>query len=361
MRAPNLHAAPAPPLGPRLAACAAVLFLTAACDGAPDRAADRTAEATGQWEVLAPVPEARTEVSVSADGERVYLAGGFLAPPEGHPQDERPPVSRALLAYDPDADAWEEVGETPVGTHHAGLLRVGERLYLVGGYRDNSFEPRSGEVWIFDPTAREWTEGSPMPTPRGGLAYAVLDGKIHTVGGTVSDSDALDPELHSVSDEDASVGTHEVYDPETDTWERLAPMPTPRNHHAAGALDGRIYVTAGREGDDATMTVTEVYDPAADSWSEAEPLPTGRSGVASTVMDGKFYVFGGETFGSGGSRTFDDAERFDPAAGTWEKLPPMPTARHGFGAAPLGGAIYVVSGGPDAGFHFGTANERLVP
>lgn len=43
---------------------------------------------------------------------------------------------------------------------------------------------------------------------------------------------------------------------------------------------------------------------------------------------------------------------------------PVPEAtvnRHGFGAAPLGGAIYVVSGGPDAGFHFGTANERLVP
>lgn len=199
-----------------------------------------------------------------------------------------------------------------------------------------------------------------MPTPRGALAYAVLEGRIHTIGGTVADPSGLDAAEHSPSDADASVGTHEAYDPRTDTWERLAPMPTPRNHHVAGATNGRIYVTAGREGGEARMTVTEVYDAATDSWSEAAPLPTGRSGVAGAVLDGRLYVFGGEAFG-GGSRTFDDAERYDPRADRWERLPPMPTARHGLGAASLGGAIYVVSGGPQAGFSFGSANERLVP
>lgn len=326
----------------------------------PRRSASATA-ASPAWEVLASAPEARTEVSVSTDGERVYLVGGFLAPPGDRPEGRRPPISRTLLTYDPAADSWSEAGEVPVATHHAGLLPVGDRLYLVGGYRGTSFEPRSGEVWIYDPATGEWTEGSPMPTPRGGLAYAVLDGKIHTIGGTVANPDALDPDVHAVSEEDASVGTHEVYDPETNSWERLAPMPTPRNHHAAGAVSGRVYVTAGREGENTRMTVTEVYDPATDSWSRAEPLPTGRSGVASAVQDGRFYVFGGETFGSGDARTFDAAERYDPSTASWEQLPPMPTPRHGVGAAVLAGAIYVVSGGPEPGFHFGDANERLAP
>lgn len=346
---------------PRILLAAFSLPVLAGC---PSSTGEEAADATrieASWEALAPAPDARTEVSVETDGERVYLLGGFLAPPPDHPEGERPPPAMALLAYDPAADAWAERGEIPVGTNHAGLVRVGDRLYLVGGYRDNTFQPRSGEVWIYDPAAGQWSRGSPMPTPRGALAYAVLDGRIHTIGGTVADPGSLDPALHSPSDEDASVGTHEVYDPATDTWERLAPMPTPRNHHVAGAVDGRIYVTAGREGGETRMTVTEVYDPATDAWSRAAPLPTGRSGVAGAVLEGRLYVFGGETFGSGGARTFDEAERYDPRADAWERLPPMPTARHGVGAAVLGGAIYVVSGGPRPGFAFGSANERVVP
>ncbi|MFQ5350211.1 MAG: hypothetical protein ACE5EG_07205, partial [Thermoanaerobaculia bacterium] len=40
-----------------------------------------------------------------------------------------------------------------------------------------------------------------------------------------------------------------VYDPQADEWTSLAPLPTGRNHLAAGALDGRILAAAGRIGD----------------------------------------------------------------------------------------------------------------
>ncbi len=346
----------------RCAALVSVALLAAACGTAeaptPEAGDDPRAEA--RWEVLAPVPEARTEVAVTTDGERIYVLGGFLPPPEDLPEGERPPVSRTLLAYHPGEDRWSEEGEVPIGTHHAGFVAVDGRLYLVGGYRDNTFEPH-GDVWIYDPATGEWEEGRPMPTPRGALAYTVHEGRIHTIGGTAAESEDRDPEEHSPSRVDRSVGTHEAYDPATDSWERLAPMPTPRNHHVAGTVEGRIYVTAGREGRNFTMTTTEAYDPATDSWAEAPALPTGRSGVAGAVLDGRFYVFGGETFGPDGGRTFEEAERFHIAAGAWEALPPMPTARHGVGAAVVNGAIYVVSGGPRPGFHYGTANERLVP
>ena len=38
----------------------------------------------------------------------------------------------------------------------------------------------------------------------------------------------------------------------------------------------------------------------------------------------------------------------------------MPTARHGLGAASLGEAIYVLSGGPKPGLTLGVANERVL-
>ena len=75
------------------------------------------------------------------------------------------------------------------------------------------------------------------------------------------------------------------------------------------------------------------------------------------ALDGRVYVFGGETR----RRTFAEAERYDPAAERWEALPPMPTARHGLGAAAVDGAIYAVAGGPEPGFAFSGANERLLP
>ncbi|TVR57459.1 MAG: galactose oxidase [Gemmatimonadales bacterium] len=316
-------------------------------------------EAVPGWTTLAPLPEARTEVSVTSDGERIYLAGGFV-PPDNGGAEERPPVGEDLWVYDPLLNQWWSLGAIPAGTHHAGFVHVDGRLYLVGGYRDNTFDPVD-QVWIYDIDAGAWSEGTPMPTPRGGLAYAVLDGRIHTVGGTVADKGALESEAHNTDSPDASVGTHEVYDPALDRWERLAPMPTARNHHAAEVAGGRLYVTSGRAGNDFTMTVTEAYDPATDRWEEVAPLPTGRSGVAAAEWDGWIYVFGGETFDPDMARTFDDTERYDPREDRWEVLDPMPTARHGLGAGVVDGMIYVISGGPQPGFSFGTSNERYVP
>ncbi|TVP74688.1 MAG: hypothetical protein EA352_10190 [Gemmatimonadales bacterium] len=354
-----------------------VLFVVAACEPPEEQeevpvagvnGADNGAEMAGTegeaahadaptWTPVADVPEARTEVSVTQLDDQVWMLGGFL-PPEG---DEDPPAATTLWMYDPATDSWEDRGEIPGGTHHAALVAVDGRLVLLGGYRDNTFEP-VGRTALFDPETNSWTEGAPMPTPRGALAYAVLDGRVHTIGGTVADADGLEHDHHNTDAPDASVGTHEVYDPATDSWEQLPPMPTARNHHTAETTDdGRIVVTAGRAGRDFTMTATEIWDPVTGEWSRGADLPTGRSGVAAASLGGWIYVFGGETFDPGEARTFDEAERYDPVEDRWEELPPMPSARHGLGAAVVDGHIYVVSGGPGPGFTYGTANERLTP
>jgi hypothetical protein len=72
------------------------------------------------------------------------------------------------------------------------------------------------------------------------------------------------------------------------------------------------------------------------------------------------YVFGGEMF-SPQHRTFSEAERYDAKTRRWDAMPPMPTARHGLGAAVLGGSIHVVSGGPQPGASFSGAHEVLTP
>ncbi|MCC5863792.1 MAG: hypothetical protein JJU31_01605 [Wenzhouxiangella sp.] len=309
-----------------------------------------------QWHSSAPVPEARTEGTATTDGRLVYFLGGFI---DGE-RDERgrPPVGESMYAYDPATDSWTDLGPIPEGVHHTGLVYHNGRLFQIGGYERNTFDP-TGAVRIFDIASGQWSEGEPMPTPRGSIAIALVDGLIHTIGGTVMHKDHVHEHDNPAAGDDRSVGTHEVYDPATDSWSRRAPMPTARNHHGAAVVDGRIHVLAGRVGREFEMTTHEIYDPASDSWSEGPPLPTGRSGVATVERQGRIYVFGGETF-TAPARTFDEAEAFDPATGEWEQLPPVPTARHGLGAAVIDDVIHVVSGGPNPGYSYSTANERLV-
>jgi N-acetylneuraminic acid mutarotase len=330
-----------------------------------DRAAaapEAKAAVSAQWVRRAPLPERRFEVNATTDGRYLYLAGGF-GPPAGGQIRTAP---RTLWRYDPQADRWSRLTEIPQGVNHAPFQYHDGRLYILGGFREHNFEP-VGHVRIYDLATGRWSEGAPMPTPRGATGWTVLNARIHVIGGQTTGPDAVrgQPGARITGDIGSvnvhTVNVHEAYDPATDSWTRLAPMPTPRNHLGAAALDGRIHAVLGRSGDNFIMTTHEVYDPATDSWSAGPSVPTGRSGVAVLAHGGRVYAFGGEVppIGSATERTFDDAERFDPRANRWERLPPMPTARHGLGAAAVDGSIYLVSGGPTAGISSSDVNERL--
>ena len=58
------------------------------------------------------------------------------------------------------------------------------------------------------------------------------------------------------------------------------------------ALGGYIYAIGGIDHQDPFRTV-ERYDPSTDRWVDVAPLPTARSGAGVGVMDGFIYVCGG--------------------------------------------------------------------
>jgi N-acetylneuraminic acid mutarotase len=346
---------------------AATLVLVAGCtrgDAGPvliaassDEAPAATTAAAPTWSTAAPLPERRTEVSATSDGSRLFLIGGFGPPTTA---GQRASAPRTMWIYDPETDSWTDGGQIPEGVHHAGFVHVDGRLFIVGGFRETGFAPTPA-VRIFDLASGTWSEGAPMPTPRGAMAVLVLNGRIHAIGGNVAGRDALHQHHAGAAiTEDNSVAVHEVYDPRVNRWETLPPMRTPRNHHAGVAVNGRIHVLAGRAEGDFELTDHEIFDSSSGTWIAGPPLPTGRSGVAIVERQGWLYVFGGETFNEP-RRTFDDAERFEPRSGTWERLPPMPSARHGLAAAVLGENIHVLSGGPEPAFTYGDMHEVLSP
>ena len=136
----------------------------------------------------------------------------------------------------------------------------------------------------------------------------------------------------------------EVFDPQTNSWSSIAPIPTPRAYAAGTAgLDGRIYVIGGSGSNVTRLATVEVYNPVNDSWATAAPLPAARFLLAAaTGLNGKIYAFGG--FGKSGALT-GDVYCYDPSTNAWTTVAPLPTPRSGLAAATGNdGTIYAIGG-----------------
>jgi N-acetylneuraminic acid mutarotase len=111
---------------------------------------------------------------------------------------------------------------------------------------------------------------------------------------------------------------------------------------AAAVIDGKIHVVGGRFASPVERTdMHDIYDPNTDTWKSASPFPTPRSGLAGTFYKGLFLVLGGEL---PPDYTFPNNEAFDPKANTWQTLAPMPEGRHGTMDATLGDHVYLAGG-----------------
>jgi N-acetylneuraminic acid mutarotase len=71
-------------------------------------------------------------------------------------------------------------------------------------------------------------------------------------------------------------------------------MPTSRSELPAAALDGRIYA-AGGIAQWGTTAAFKAYDPATDRWEELTPLPEAVHQLAAVATDDRIYVTGGYT------------------------------------------------------------------
>ena|GEM_PF-476685 len=169
-----------------------------------------------------------------------------------------------------------------------------------------------------------WSDMTGMGFSRESAAAAVLDGKLHIIGGQSG----------------GAVNYHEVYDPQTNGWSNRANLTYARYSTVAGAIDGKIYLAAGYTNILGVRDYNELYDPQANSWAARASLPEGVAYPASAVIGRKLYVLGGYN----GTVRVKSNQEYDPAANSWVTKAMLGTARTGAGASALNGKIYVVGG-----------------
>ena len=198
---------------------------------------------------------------------------------------------------------------------------------------------------VSNTSAEKWHVISELPTQRKGFATAVVEGKIYLIGGTPFQNRRGPYGLSTV----------EVYDPKTNSWERVADMPTPRTSAEAVVINGTIYVCGGYNGIDNRavnlkfLDIVEAYDPQKDTWTRKQGMSVARIGFGMGVVAGKIYSIGGslhilEKEPEAPGR-IDLVEAYDPATDTWVKRADMPTKRDGFGVGVVNNRIYVIGGG----------------
>jgi N-acetylneuraminic acid mutarotase len=302
------------------------------------------------WSKAAPLPEPEEELyGVTANG-KMYVMGGFG--PGGDPVG-------MLWEYDSAGDKWTKKKSMPLRAHHAALAEYRGKIYVFGGYKlyPDPSQPGFGgwepidNTWEYDPANDGWKALAPMPGKRGSPVAVEVAGKIYVIGGAIPEPGTKEVAVFP-NKAARSVSTNEAYNPQTNKWETRSPMPTPRNHTHAGAVNGKIYVIGGRITSPfitvaSNLDVVEEYDPVSNTWGGSgarAPMPTARSGGGWTTYNGKIYVAGGEIQTRQMLAAFRALEAYDPAINTWEILPSVPLPRHGVATAVLGNKIHFVSG-----------------
>jgi N-acetylneuraminic acid mutarotase len=258
--------------------------------------------ATDHWTKKKTMALPSHHVAFTTYHDKIYAFGGFVLPESGPPAWV--PIDNAW-EYDPVADTWKALAPMPTKRGAALAAVVGDLIYVIGGAttiagsKETAVHPARpqmsvGTVEEYDPLKNTWRERSPMPTPRNHAAIGVVNGKIYVIGGRVGAAF-----IGLASD----IAVVEEYDPSTDQWGApRARMPTARSAIGAGVYDGRIYVAGGEYQDPrmmATFRAVEAYDPATNTWSEMPPMPVSRHGLAVGVIGNRLHVVSGDVQSAG--------------------------------------------------------------
>ncbi|XP_064148334.1 kelch-like protein 33 [Loxodonta africana] len=254
----------------------------------------------GQLPTL-PAPGRFRHGATSMSGSELYVCGG---------QDfySHSSTLASTLRWDPSQEDWEEKAPLCQARSLFPLVALDGQLYALGG-RNNGIALNSVET--YNPELNVWRPAPALPASCFAHAAAVLEGRLYVSGGCGETGRFLASLLH--------------YDPKLENpGTFLNPMGVPRAGHVMAALGGRLYV-AGGLGETGDLLSLEAYEPRTDSWTHLVPLPSPHVGAAGAVLQGELLVLGGYSH-----RTYAVSHlihAYSPGLGRWLCLGALPRPR----------------------------------
>ncbi|MFK7846155.1 MAG: Kelch repeat-containing protein [Rhodothermales bacterium] len=251
---------------------------------------------------------------------QVLISGGWRS---------RRPTSSAEV-YHIDSGVFEKVHAMQAArTGHTATALADGRILIIGG--DNGKETLAS-VEIFDPVTHTFTPAASLNAPRAGhVAIRLQDGRVLAIGG------------HDYHNK-LVLDTAEIYDPASGRFEPAGNLTMVRHKHGAALLpDGRVLVVGGSNERDfrGRYNHTEIYNPDTDTFERAAQMKSPRFKLPNAIvqlLNGEILVAGGDEW----------AEVYNPKTNAFRQIKGSMGSKRSFSAATLlqdGRAL--ISGGYD--------------
>ncbi|KAK8737119.1 hypothetical protein OTU49_004805 [Cherax quadricarinatus] len=115
---------------------------------------------TGVWEPRAPLLTPRADHYCVTYDNCLYICGGWY---EDDATNTRVLVD-TIDCYNPNTDSWVVVSRVPTPRYHAGIVVMGSRLYVIGGFHsDATFDRATGVIECYDLETGVWSVENAYP------------------------------------------------------------------------------------------------------------------------------------------------------------------------------------------------------
>ena len=186
------------------------------------------------WQDLPKGPALQGLAMVAYQG-KLYRIGGMQPRNKAYEQSDNQSLA-SCACYDPASRSWEELPELPEGRSSHDAVMLGDKLYVVGGWKINGSDGkpewhRTALVLDLSKKPLKW-ESIKQPFQRRALTAACVDGKVYVIGGLTAKAGT-------------TLGVN-IYDPANDAWSAGPNIPGPKSNGFSPAtcvVGGRLYVS----------------------------------------------------------------------------------------------------------------------
>ena len=288
----------------------------AGCGSAAPEAAERSAG----WERLPapPLSPRESAVALSIDGEAMFVGGSDAdpCPPGADCNAPSAPPLRDGAAYDPGLRRWERIARAPVGLSFASSAALGRATYLL--VPGEPGRPDAPAAFLrYRRAGDRWTRLALPPDPRRRSLVATGDEVVAYAG---SDEGGALPDM--------------VFDPSSGAWAELPDDPLPPSFDRTMAWSGRELVLFAHElvpqpgSREPSVVIAAAFDPARGTWRRLPDSEIAGGGARWFARDGRLILPG---LGRDGGGVLDvEADR-------WLPLPDGPHGDDEFSAGVVAG------------------------
>ncbi len=296
------------------------------------------------------IPTQRAGVAVGVLNGELIVAGGEV--------DSNPPSNLALStteALNPNSGTWRTLAAMKLGRHASQAVIYQGDMYIPAGSKTKGGTEITAtenflEVFSFDgapqdgsgPTFPQWTAVKNAIKPRSEAQCLLYQGELYFFNGF-----APDIKIEN---------SNEKFNPKTNTWTKLATMPSQSNgkpwaptHNGIALVGDTVWIVGGRVGDNPGPVTNKVwwYKISTNTWIAGPNLPKPAAGGGLGRLGRKLHYVGGLDANASCDVNYHLVYDLDNPSAGWKDLTntsPMPEPRNHFGTVVMDGKLYVIAG-----------------